>query len=208
MNPLPPTAANGREEAEPRMGALAAPVWLFVLAGVLFYWGTLHLDQAAGGFNQLVYEPFRSYAEVDALQPKSESDLLYNEGKREYAKNCSACHQTSGAGVPGQFPPLAGSDWVNAEGPNRIIRVVLNSLRGPIEISGNAFDNPSVSMPPWRDVLTDQQIAAVLTYVRGSKDWGHKAGAVTPEQVKAIRDATQDRGEQWTVEELLQVPVK
>jgi mono/diheme cytochrome c family protein len=61
-------------------------------------------------------------------------------------------------------------------------------------------------MPPWRATLTDDQIAAILTFVRGNAEWGHSAPPVAPDQVKKIRDATADKPDQWTVPELLQVP--
>jgi mono/diheme cytochrome c family protein len=60
-------------------------------------------------------------------------------------------------------------------------------------------------MPPWRDVLRDEEIAAALTYVRGNKNWGNSAPAVTPEQVKAIRDKVAARTA-WLPEDLLKVP--
>jgi mono/diheme cytochrome c family protein len=54
--------------------------------------------------------------------------------------------------------------------------------------------------------LSDEQIAAILTFVRGNQEWGHSAPPVTPEQVKKIRDGTADKPDQWTAPELLQVP--
>jgi mono/diheme cytochrome c family protein len=86
-----------------------------------------------------------------------------------------------------------------------MIRIVLNGLQGPIVVNGAEYNNV---MLPWRDQLTDQDIAAVITFVRGNKEWGNNAGPASPAQVKAIRDATADRGTYWSPSELLGIPVK
>ena len=115
---------------------------------------------------------------------------------------CISCHQATGQGVPGQYPPLAGSDWLLGEGPNRIIRIVLNGFTGPVQVSGGQFNN---TMTPFGPVLSDEQIAAVLTYVRS--EWGNKGAPVTPEQVKKIRALVATHGP-WTADELKGIPEK
>jgi mono/diheme cytochrome c family protein len=114
---------------------------------------------------------------------------------------CQVCHQSTGLGAPPQFPPLAGSEWVLAKEPGRVIRIVLNGLQGPVTVKGQAFD--SNSMIPWKNDLSDEQIADVITYIR--QEWGNNASSVTPEQVKAIRDKSASRSAQWFVTELLKV---
>jgi mono/diheme cytochrome c family protein len=178
------------------------PVWMFVLLALLLYGGMRYLDITAGGFSAQVYDPYPSYAYVEALVPKSDADALFANGQRIYSQNCSACHQPNGQGVPAQNPPLAGSDWVNVDGPNRMIRIVLDGLQGPITVKGQNFNG---AMVPWREILSDAEIAAVLTFVRGNAAWGNTAGPVTPEQVKAIRDATAGHGTAWAPAELLQI---
>lgn len=128
----------------------------------------------------------------------------FEEGKTLFATVCAACHQPTGLGLPGMFPPLAGSDWVNTPGAERIIRIVLHGFMGPITINGKPFNSPAPMMPP-QGALPDKQIAAVLTYVRNS--FGNKAGAVTPEQVKAIRDAEKARTAMWDEASILKIPV-
>ncbi|HXG46731.1 MAG TPA: hypothetical protein VNO52_03840, partial [Methylomirabilota bacterium] len=93
------------------------------------------------------------------------------------------------------------SEWVLAPKPDRLIRIVLNGLSGPIEVKGAQFNNV---MLPWRDALSDQQVADVLSYIRN--EWGNKAPFVKPDEVKAIRDATADKGVNWTAEELKAIP--
>jgi mono/diheme cytochrome c family protein len=178
------------------------PVWMFVLLALLGYWGLRHLDAAGGGFSAKVYDPYPSYAYLEALVPKSDADALFASGQRIYATYCSVCHQPAGQGIPAQNPPLAGSEWVNIEGPNRMIRLVLDGLQGPITVKGQNYNG---AMPPWRELLKDEEIAAVLTYVRGNAAWGNTAAPVTPEQVKAVREATSGRGSAWQPDELLKI---
>jgi mono/diheme cytochrome c family protein len=125
-------------------------------------------------------------------------------GKAVYNKpTCVACHQADGNGTPGLNPPLVGSEWVNEKEPGRVIRIALNGLTGPITVKGQAFNG---NMVPWKDVLSDEEIAAVLTYVRQNKEWGNNAPEVTPERVKAVRAKVKDRATPFTPDELKQIP--
>ena len=193
------------EEAEPTAARNVTPLWPMILLGLTLYWGSLYVDAHGGGFNPQVYEPYKSIAELRDLQPKSAGDEAFAHGKRVYQVYCLVCHQASGLGAPGQFPPLAGSEWVMAESPNRIIRLVLNGGQGPIEVKGQVYS--AAAMPPWKDLLKDEDIAAVLTYVRQNKDWGNNASEVKPEQVRAIREKVKDRTEPWSAEELKAIPL-
>lgn len=125
-------------------------------------------------------------------------------GQTVYMQVCFACHQPTGLGLPGMFPPLAQSDWVSAPKPDRLIRIVLHGLTGPIKINGQSFSTPAPVMPP-QSSLSDQQIADVLTYIR--THFGHSAGGVTASQVQAIRQAEKSRSSMWTEEELVKIPV-
>jgi nitrite reductase (NO-forming) len=104
------------------------------------------------------------------------------KGRQVYMGLCFACHQPDGKGLPGAFPPLAGSEFLLAD-RERAIRIVLKGLSGPVTVAGKTFNSV---MPPQEAVLTDAQIANALTFV--SNNWGNKADAITAEQVKAIRD--------------------
>lgn len=205
MNPEPNNALK-REIAEPTTGTVPVPVWWFVALALMAFWGMTYLNQQGGGFDARIYAPFRSEQEVALLHVKSAGDAQYANGERIFKQVCSACHQPNGLGTPGQNPPLAGSEWVLAEGPNRIIRAVLNGLQGPIEVSGKAYNG---SMPQWGSTLTkDGDVADVLTYIRQNKDWGNNASAVTADQVTAIRNATKDRSVPWTADELKAILAK
>ena len=99
----------------------------------------------------------------------------------------------------GLAPPLVDSEWVSGS-EQRLIRVVLHGLRGPIKVKGESFemDMPSLG------VLDDEQIAAALTYIR--REWGHTFEPVTPAAVKKVRDETASREDAWTMAELLKLP--
>ena len=192
-------------DTEPRLEAGSSPqlYWLMALLGVLAVWGDHYLVNRAADYHPQVYTPYLSFYEVDALNPKSPGDVLAAKGRLIYQNYCQPCHQPNGGGLPGQFPPLAGSDWVAVPGPNRIIRIVLNGLAGPVTVNGAVFSN---AMFDFGKSLTDNDIAAVLTFVRSNAEWNNSSAPVTPEQVAAIRKKTSDRGEPWSAEELLKVP--
>jgi nitrite reductase (NO-forming) len=100
-------------------------------------------------------------------------------GQRIYSGTCAACHQLSGQGVPVAFPPLAGSDYLNAD-KTRAIRTVLFGLTGPITVNGQPFNSvmPALGM-------SDADVANVLTYVYAN--WGNAGHDVTPAEVAAVR---------------------
>jgi mono/diheme cytochrome c family protein len=198
LNPTP----NGGGP-DPGTGQLPVPVWLFVVLGLLGYWGMRHLDGHAGGFHARVYDPYPSLAYVSALHPRSDADVLFASGRRVYDIYCSVCHQPTGQGITGQFPPLAGADWVLFDTPYRKIRLVLDGIQGPMVVNGQNYNG---AMPPWRDLLTDEEIAAVLTYIRANPAWGNDASPVSPEQVGTIRERTAGRVTAWSAAELLQIP--
>ena len=102
-----------------------------------------------------------------------------NKGKGVYTKTCIACHQATGAGIPGAFPPLAKADYLNAD-VNRAIKQVIKGSTAPITVNGKKY---TTAMPP--QALNDQQIADVLTYVYAN--WGNSKKVVTLAMVKAQR---------------------
>jgi nitrite reductase (NO-forming) len=102
------------------------------------------------------------------------------KGKETYNKVCGACHQATGLGLKGAFPPLAGSDYLNKDA-NRAITTVLKGLNTEITVNGVKYKSV---MPP-QATLTDVEISNVLTYVYSS--WGNSKKKVTPAMVKALR---------------------
>jgi len=121
-------------------------------------------------------------------------------GQRIFTWNCALCHQLNGQGVSGQYPPLAGSEWVLAQnwhGDNHIVKIVLHGFQGPMTVNGQHFNN---AMAPWGKLLNDSEIAAVLTYIRS--EWGNDAPPITTEFVGKLRKETQDRKAAWSQSDL------
>ncbi|OJY91938.1 MAG: dehydrogenase [Sphingobacteriales bacterium 44-15] len=128
---------------------------------------------------------------------------VFLAGKAIYAREgyCITCHQADGKGLAASgFPPLSGSEWAMGN-EERLIKVVLKGMAGPIEVNGKKYPG-QVPMTPFNGLLNDNEVAAVLTYVRNS--FGNKAAAVTPEKVKAVREAIKDKDGFYSPEELLQ----
>jgi nitrite reductase (NO-forming) len=150
--------------------------------------------------------PSPSPAPASAAPAGGDSSASKERGKTVYMMVCFACHQPTGLGLPGMFPPLAGSDWVKTQKADRMIRIVLHGLTGPLNINGAPFTSPAPLMPPQGAALSDTQIADVLTFVRA--EYGAGASAVTPDQVKAIREAEKARVAMWTEAELLKTPAE
>lgn len=128
----------------------------------------------------------------------SAAAVVDHPGKLVYDALCLNCHQPEGKGLPGIYPSIAGSDWAAGD-PVRLIKMLTHGLTGPIRVNGEEFKQLALlPMPPMG--LNDQQVADVLSYVRAN--FSNKAAAVTPEQVKSVRDATTNRTALWTEEEL------
>lgn len=120
------------------------------------------------------------------------------DGAEVYARVCSSCHQATGQGIPGAFPPLAESEWVSGD-PARLVKIILHGIMGDIMVGGEVYAG---MMPPWGGGLDDEEIAAVATYVRSH--FGNEADPVTADMVETIRSEFASRKTPWTVQELAQ----
>ncbi|MFT5121897.1 MAG: putative membrane-bound dehydrogenase-like protein [Kiritimatiellia bacterium] len=116
-------------------------------------------------------------------------------GETLYEMACLACHQPEGKGLPGVYPPLAGSEWIRGD-KDTLIKIVLHGLTGPVTVAGQTFGGPNAVPMPAMGGLNDQQIAEVISFVRSS--YGQGASAVTAAEVQAIRSVTSDRTQPWT----------
>ncbi len=195
MNAEAQPSAPSATADQPKAGGRTVPVWLVVLLCVLAYWGMVYFDQHSGWFDQNVYVPYRSLAEVQMYQPVVGEEWRAR-GKTVYENVCALCHNTDGTGKPGQAPPFAGSEWVLGS-PERMTRIPLSGLSGSVSVKGQAWN---LSMPAMGAALSDEDLAATLSYIRNS--WGNKASVITPEQVKAVRAAVGNRTQPWTADQL------
>lgn len=177
-------------------------VLLFVFSGLIFYGGT-YLNEYAGEYKATVFD---ENAEPSSGVPVAQAIDPMVLGKRQYDLVCATCHQPTGLGVEGVYPPLANSEWVTGS-PDRLIRIVVHGLKGPVTVAGKQYG--VAAMPAFGRVSgggynwNDDRIAAVLTYIRQS--WGNSAGPITTDQVAAVTTQAGDRKE-WTAEELEKVP--
>lgn len=123
---------------------------------------------------------------ISAMKVKTKPELNYTlsqkakAGEKVYKKYCISCHQVDGGGVPNLNPPLINTSYVLGA-KEKLIHIVLHGLNENVEIEGQVFSNPM----PALNILKDQEIADVLTYVRSS--FGNKASTVTAAEVKVVR---------------------
>lgn len=181
-----------REKTEPREGREPVSVGLVLVYLALLGWGGWYLGVYGAGFDPKVL-PSEGLgappgAPVASVPRPPRGEVLYNA--------CSACHQRDARGLPGQYPPLAGSERLTGE-PGVPIRIVLDGFIGPMQAGGARFDSP---MPPFRDQLSDEQIAALLSFERSH--FGNAAPEVPVELVAQVRADTAARRRPWTEAEL------
>ena len=192
-----------QHDGTPRESVTYRPLspWLVGAFMITLLWGGLYLGFHSGGFRQDVYESnavnWAGGGAVAALPPDPKV-----VGKRLYSQNCIVCHQANGMGVAGQFPPLVDSEWVLSDAhhaDNQLVLLLLNGHQGVMQVKGQNYNN---AMPPWKQ-LSDDQIAAILTYIRS--DWGNKAPAIDATFVAQVRKGD-TQSDPWTQQQLLAVP--
>jgi len=121
---------------------------------------------------------------VKEVMPGEEVD-----GATLFAKNCSVCHQISGKGTPGAFPPLDGSSYVTSDNVDRMASIMIYGLSGPIKVSGVEFNS---AMAPLGKTLNDEELAKIATYIRSA--WSNKAGEVKSNTFAEARKKWGERG--------------
>jgi mono/diheme cytochrome c family protein len=144
-----------------------------------------------------------------ALSAFAQEDIAASagRGKMVYMQTCMACHQLTGLGVPGAFPPLAKVDYVTGD-PRRLVAIILKGITGPMTVDGKVYvagmPQPDITFPQLKD---DKNVADVLNYVRTS--FGNESKeAITPAFVAEVRKEFADRTTQWTEAELKNFPAK
>lgn len=206
------TEAAADEHGRVRLEAIVAASWLDVNEGmtVLNEAANHPLDdwmsqtyQAA--MAHLLGETAGAREEVEAVDVNlTGADLdQFLRGRELYRQDgyCGTCHGPDGQGLKAAgFPPLAGTRWVN-EDKERLIKLTLHGMMGPIEVLGEEYPG-LVPMTPFRGLLDDEELAAVLSYVRNS--FGNESEVISEEEVARIREETAERVDFYTAEELLE----
>ena len=199
-----------REDPLQPAGRGSVGISVIALCSLILIFGGGHLFSTSNGFRDSIYVEMNYVAAPrPALGPDLGEaaqiawiDKWMREGKRVY-NNCIACHQASGSGIPGQFPPLVGSEWVDG-GTKRLGAILLHGANGTFRVAGQTYNQ---LMPAWNQ-LSNDELAAVITYIRrefGSLPEGDD-GVVTTEMMVAARELFQDQAQPYTEGELLEIP--
>jgi len=187
--------------AEPGAAGSGLLMGMIILTLLLMFLGAVYFDRHSGWFNKQVYGPYASTSQLEEYQPKSGAAAAAAHGKQVYDTVCGICHGFDGLGKPGLAPALASSEWVITKGSDRLIRIPLSGLSGPMQVNGKDW---SLAMAPMGAALSDTDLAAVLTYIRSS--WGNQAGEVTAESVKSVRTTLGARPQPLTGGQLKSMP--
>jgi len=169
------------DEFEPERIETPAPVptWAWVLVLIVIGWGAGYISTALTDKLQLRgADVIVQNSDTSQAGSNNASSAL---GEQIYGNNCSSCHQQNGSGLPGVFPPLLNNPAIIADDPAEHIDAILNGLVNKV-IDGVSYAAP---MPPFGDLLSDEEIAAVVNHERRS--WGNNGAPVSSDQVRARR---------------------
>lgn len=192
MNLQDKNSARERENKDPTEGNRTMPVIVYMAVTAMIVWAVSYIFYNAntdapelGDRRTLLTLMARSAGTAGGAAAGSA------DGGQIYSANCVACHQANGAGMPGVFPPLASSEWVLAK--DKVpVNILLFGITGKLTVRGASF---SGQMPAFKDKLSDDEIGAVLSYIRSN--FGNSAAKIAADAVKAERDAGKDRKDPW-----------
>lgn len=180
-----------REKEEPQEGFNPVPIFLLFIFAALCFWGGVYLVHYGGDFRADVFDP--NFDPAAAAAPRPEISL-FDRGAKIYRNQCAQCHQADGNGVPGAFPPLAGSEWVTGHS-TVLARILINGLNGPIVVEGNTYNGNMPAFGPGGLNLRPKELAGVMTYIR--QEWGNAAPDMTEEMVLTYLDTYGGRSTPW-----------
>ena len=183
------TAQRERENDDPNESNRPLPWFLLMSLGAMAMWGAFYIVSTPSGENS-AYGDQRTVADLrPAVVLAGAAPAV--DGKQLFGAKCAACHQGSGLGVAGVFPPVAASEWVL--GDEKILtNILLHGVNGEMIVKGNKYNG---AMPAWKS-LSDDELAAVLTYIRS--DWGNAAPPIKAETIKSQRELTKARTEPYS----------
>ncbi|MDE2369231.1 MAG: c-type cytochrome [Burkholderiales bacterium] len=177
MTTIPPQ--QQRENPEPDESLNPIPWFVILLTGLLLAFGVIYIARSAIT-NAPALGDDRVVAELQVAAQRVATGAAV-DGAALFASHCAACHQATGLGLPGVFPPLARSEWVL--GADTVLAaIVLHGLSGSLTVEGKTYAG---AMPAFAAQLQDAEIAAVLSHERSS--WGNQAPAVSETTVAAVR---------------------
>ena len=178
MSQDPVTRAQQRENEDPEEAVRPMPVAALLVAAGMVVWAVVYILST----EPLTLSQFgdqRTRAELSGPVAAAGGAV---DGKALYAAQCAACHQATGAGLPGVFPPLDGSEWVQGE-PRVLANILLHGITGEIEVEGQKFNG---QMPSFAQ-LSDAELAGVASYIRSS--WSNKSEPIDAAVFAAERKA-------------------
>ena len=173
-------AAMRRENADPDEKVRPLPWFFTMFLGAMGMWGAFYIASTPSG----VATAYGDQRTVSTLRPAViNAGAAVVDGKQIYGAKCVACHQASGMGVAGVFPPLSGAEWVLGD-EKVLASILLHGVNGELVVKGTTYNG---AMPAF-GTLPDEEIAAVLTHIRS--EWGNKAAPITAATIAAQREAT------------------
>ena len=144
-----------------------------------------------------------AFAAAASFAAFAEDDIKTSaeRGKAIFMQTCMACHQPTGLGIPGAFPPFDGSEYVQGD-TRRLVALVIKGYMGPITVKGVNFNNILIAVDAQFPILKENaKLADVLNYIRTA--WSNKAdAAITPDFVQKVRDEFKDRTTPWNAADL------
>lgn len=175
------TRAQKRESVDPEERIRPMPLLPAVIAIGMVLFGVIYIA-VSGPYSRPWMGDERTLADLKA-KPAGAAEAGGGgavDGTAIFAANCASCHQATGAGLPGVFPPLDGSEWVHGS-PKVLANIVLHGINGEINVKGASYKG---LMPSFQQ-LSDAELAGVLTHIRSS--WSNKNDAVGPEVIAEAR---------------------
>ncbi len=163
MSQDPVTRAQQRENEDPEEAVRPMPVAALLVAAGMVVWAVVYILST----EPLTLSQFgdqRTRAELSGPVAAAGGAV---DGKALYAAQCAACHQASG-GLPGVFPPLDGSEWVQGE-PRVLANILLHGITGEITVKGNKYQGAMPAFPQ----LSDAELAGIASFIRSN--WSNKA---------------------------------
>lgn len=182
--PNGPSEQIKRENADPDEGVRPLPWFLIMFLGAMTMWGAFYIYITPSG-DESMYGDQRTVAQLRPPEAAAGGGAKA-DGQQVYTSKCVACHQATGLGVTGVFPPLAASEWVTGDA-KLLARILLHGISGEMHVAGATYNG---AMPSWKQ-LSDDELAALMSHLRSQ--WGNKASPIDAALVKAERDATQAR---------------